>query len=61
MFLKCLRARFAIGKPVRRTMHKGCGGDANLKFEYVTLGTLALVAVGQGSLLFSFIWPGLHS
>lgn len=44
-------------------MNTGCDGDANLKFEYVTLGSLALVAVGQdqGSLLFSFIWPNLQS
>lgn len=59
-FLKCLCAHFAVGKPVKRTMNEGRGGDANLKFEYVTLGSLALVAVDQGSLPFSFIWPNLH-
>lgn len=41
-------------------MNEGCGGDANLKLECVTPGSLALVAIGPGSVLFSFVWPNLH-
>lgn len=41
-------------------MNEGNDRDANLKFEYVTLGSWALVAVGQDSLVFSFLWPDLH-
>lgn len=37
-----------------------CSGDANLKLEYVTLDSLVLVAVGQGSFWFSFIQHNLQ-
>lgn len=33
----------------------------DLKFGWIALGSLALVAVGQGGFMFSFIWPDLPS
>lgn len=41
-----------MGKPIKRAVNEGCGGEGDLKFGWITLGSLALVAVGRGSFVY---------